>query len=49
MHPRDKLTQAVLRKLMSEMDEPNANYAAELEYCDDMILEAARELIAHAE
>lgn len=42
---RDKLIKAVLRRVSSERDEPNAHYADELDYCDDMILQAAYELV----
>ncbi len=43
---RAKLTRACLRRLASEYDDPHAHYDDELEYCDDMILEAAKELVA---
>jgi len=38
------LKQAVLRWVSSEMDDPNAHHDAELEYSEDMILDAARRL-----
>lgn len=41
-----RLRKAVLRYVASEMDEPHAHYDAELEYCQDMVLQAARDLIA---
>lgn len=43
---RDRLIEACVRWHTSEQDEPNAYYAAELEYCEDMILEAAQALVA---
>jgi hypothetical protein len=42
---REELIRAVLRRVLSERaDESSPNYAAELEYCDDMIDEAAKKL-----
>lgn len=44
---RERVIHACLRRAASERGDENASsYAAELEYCDEMILEAARELIA---
>lgn len=37
--------QVALRRLSSERDEPNAHFDDELEYCDDLLVEAARELV----
>lgn len=34
---REDLIRAVLRRVSSERDDPNAYFDAELEYCDDMI------------
>jgi hypothetical protein len=38
---RNRLIEACVRWHTSEQDQPNAYYAAELEYCEDMIAEAA--------
>jgi hypothetical protein len=40
------LKRAVLRWVMSEMDDPHSSYDAELEYCHDMIVDAAKRLAA---
>jgi hypothetical protein len=46
---REKLIRAVIRRLGSERDDQaDAHWGDELDYCDDMILEAARELVAHS-
>ena len=41
---RENLMRWCLRRAGSERDQPNAHYDAELEYCDDQIALAAREL-----
>lgn len=46
---QSKLVEAVQRWVSSEAMEPHAHYDAELELCDEMILEAARELVAAQE
>jgi hypothetical protein len=42
---RIKLAKVVLRYLSSEMDEPNAHYDDELDLCNDMTEEAAKEFV----
>lgn len=42
---RERLISVVLRRLGSERDEQNAHYADELDYCDDLLLEAAENLV----
>jgi hypothetical protein len=46
---REKIIGAVLRRLTGERQEPHAHWSAELEYSDDLIFEAARELVAAAD
>lgn len=38
---KEQLIRAVLRLVSSERDESHANYDAELEYCNEMLFEAA--------
>lgn len=42
---REKLVSAVLRLVSSERDQPNAHYSDEVDYCHDMIDQAAKELV----
>lgn len=46
LEARERLIQAVLRLVASERSEPHAHYGDELDYCHDMILEAAQGLAA---
>jgi hypothetical protein len=45
---RDRLVEVCVRYSHSAEAEPHSSYDAELEYCDDMILEQARLLVAAA-
>jgi hypothetical protein len=47
MHPTDALIQAALRWTADQMDEPSAHYDAQLEYDEDMLLEAAIYYVAN--
>ncbi len=42
---REYLIRAVLRRVSAEREEPHSSYEAEMEYCDDMILSFARDLV----
>lgn len=42
---RELIVRIVLRLVAAERDEPNAYYAAEIEYCDDELDKAALELV----
>jgi hypothetical protein len=45
LEAQEKLIKAVLRRVSSERDEPHANFDDELDYCNDMIFAAAKELV----
>lgn len=45
LNARRDIAKIVLRRLGSEMEDPSADFDAELEYCDDMLVGAARRLV----
>lgn len=49
INAREKIISYVLRLLSSERDDAYAHYSDEIDYCHDMILEAAKELVKAAE